>query len=309
MKRRLPWRRVAPALLVAGVVALGMSAPASAGATQGVPFAKHVYPLVSGLNDRAGLPAKAVSVGNGFGKLQYGGGPIQKSPKVFVVYWGWHGSDPSGEAAYLERFLSGIGGSGWANIQTQYTGTGQGNITNPSGQFAGSWYDDTSNPSAVTTDAEITAEGLKAAQHFGFNPDADYFVATPTGTGTSGFKTSYCAYHSAASSAQGTVAYTYLPYITDAGTNCGKNFVNGGAAGNLDGVSIVGGHEYAEAVTDPHPSSGWVDATGAENGDKCAWKSSGSGAARNISLSTGSFAVQSLFSNASGLFGGCVSSY
>ena len=45
--------------------------------------------------------------------------------------------------------------------------------------------------------------------------------------------------------------------------------------GIFDGYSMVIGHEYAEAVTDPDNffsnQDGWNDAQGSENGDKCAW--------------------------------------
>ena len=45
--------------------------------------------------------------------------------------------------------------------------------------------------------------------------------------------------------------------------------------GIFDGWSIVTGHEYSEAVTDPDNiaswQDGWLDAQGSENGDKCAW--------------------------------------
>ena len=68
----------------------------------------------------------------------------------------------------------------------------------------------------------------------------------------------------------------------------------------LDGFSIVGGHEYAEAVTDPEPSSGWVASDGEEIGDLCAWQN-----LIALSLSTGSFAVQPLWSNNAG---GCATS-
>jgi len=45
-------------------------------------------------------------------------------------------------------------------------------------------------------------------------------------------------------------------------------------AGAFDGFSIIGGHEYAEAITDPIPvPAGW---TGVELGaDKCAWQNVG----------------------------------
>ena len=41
-----------------------------------------------------------------------------------------------------------------------------------------------------------------------------------------------------------------MPFLTDVGASCGKNFVNAGSAGNLDGVTIVGGHEYAVVGVD-----------------------------------------------------------
>ena len=46
-----------------------------------------------------------------------------------------------------------------------------------------------------------------------------------------------------------------MPYalaINSGGANvCGENAVNPGAAGKLDGFSIVLGHEIEETVTDP----------------------------------------------------------
>src|SRR4029079_17957079 len=84
-------------------------------------------------------------------------------------------------------------------------------------------------------------------------------------------------------------------------TNCGMHFINASsnAFGNgiFDGYSIVTGHEYAEAVTDPDNiaswQGGWLDAQGSENGDKCAWASNSA----NITLASHSYAVQPLWSN------------
>jgi serine protease len=132
-------------------------------------------------------------------------------------------------------------------------------------------------------------------------------INTATGNNASGFGTQYCAWHSSTSSPYDTLAYTNMPYITDAGASCGANF-NG--LGPTAGITIVGGHQFAETETDIFPNGGWLDGSGAENGDKCAWLSSGQGASANIFLSTGTFAVQSLWSNAFNKnSGGCVLKY
>jgi hypothetical protein len=47
-----------------------------------------------------------------------------------------------------------------------------------------------------------------------------------------------------------------MPYITDAGASCGANF-NG--LGTNSGITIVGGHEFAETETDIFPNTGWLD--------------------------------------------------
>ena len=244
--------------------------------------------------------------------------------KVYLVFWGsqWTGNDPSGEAAIQQAFFNGVGGSGWNNSVTQYCeGVASGTVfckgagtaaTNPTGVLGGVWYDSGSAAPKQPSQSQLAAEAVRAASHFGrttalANTTAQYVISTAHGNNASGFGTQYCAWHSSTSSSYGNIAYTNMPYITDAGASCGANF-NG--LGPNAGITIVGGHEFAETETDIFPNGGWLDGSGAENGDKCAWISSGQGASANITLSTGTFAVQSLWSNAfdSGS-GGCVLSY
>ena len=253
-----------------------------------------------------------------------GGIAVETAPKIYLVLWGsqWNNNDPSGEAAILENFYRGVGGSSWLNSVTQYcqgvatgtvicgtSGTPAGNQT---GIFAGVWADNANSAPSRPRQSQIAAEAVRAAAHFGnttaaSNSTVQYVIATSTGNSSGGFKTQYCAYHSSTSSTYGNVAYTNLPYITDAGASCGANF-NG--LGPDAGITIVGGHEMGETITDQFPNGGWLDSGGAENGDKCAWISSGQGASADISLSTGTFPVQSLWSNAfNNGSGGCVLSY
>jgi serine protease len=245
--------------------------------------------------------------------------------------------DSKGMAPYLQEFMKGIGAGGetWSGVMTQYCeGVATGSQTCPSsaahvgyptgGALVGVWVDGSATAPSQASGNQIGAEAVKAATHFGnttqtSNRNAQYVIVSPSGTHPDGFNTffgQFCAWHDytgdttlsggAVSSPDGQLAFTNLPYVTDMGTSCGQNFVNSGSAGALDGVSIVEGHEYAETVTDQFPAGGWTDSSGNENGDKCAWISSGQGASQDITLTTGTFAVQSTWANDyNGGAGGC----
>lgn len=273
-----------------------------------------------------GKPTRGGSATN---DLIYNGGTsgigVENSPKIYLVFWGsqWTNNDPSGEAPLLESFLSSMGASTWLNTVTQYCeGVSSGTIYcngsgtpagNPSGMLINVWFDNASAAPSKPRQSQIAAEAVRAAQYFGntaagSNDTTQYVIATATGNNSNGFGTQYCAYHSYTTSSYGDVAYTNLPYITDAGSSCGANF-NG--LGPDAGITIVEGHEAAETITDQFPSTGWLDSSGSEIGDKCAWISSGQGASAEATFPDGnSYPVQSLWSNAfnSGS-GGCVLSY
>src|SRR5205814_8642921 len=149
---------------------------------------------------------------------------------------------------------------------TIFCGTSGQHAGNPSGILAGTWSDNGSTAASQPSQSQLAAEAVRAAQHFGntsslSNESTQYVIATAHGNNASGFGTQYCAWHSSTSSSVGNVAYTNLPYITDAGGSCGANF-NG--LGPNAGITIVGGHEMGETITDQFPSSGWLDSNGAE---------------------------------------------
>jgi len=276
--------------------------------------------------------ASAVDTSN---DLVYGGGgatgTISSQPAVYIVFWGsqWSQADPY--ATYLQNFLKGLYTTGdkWTTVADQYCEGGHsGDVTcsststhvgSPSGALVkGVWWDNalpavpyTPGLLNIPTADAMASEAIKAAQHFGnttaaSNVNTQYVIALPSRAIPPG-EGYYCAYHSSVnSSGVGDVAYTNLPYLTDVGSLCGENAVNSGSAGTYDGVSIVEGHEYMETITDMRPRTGWTDSSGQENGDKCAWISSGPGAMANITTTTGTFAVQSTWSNSlnSGA-GGC----
>lgn len=239
-------------------------------------------------------------------------------------------NDSAGVALLLQSLFKGLGTGGelWSGTMTQYCdgssvsvgatscSSSAAHVGYPTGgAYAGVWYDNSGAEPSAASGYQLASEAIKAAGHFGnttavSNRYAQYVIVSATGTNPDNYKTGgFCAWHDyngdtslsggAASSPYGDIAFTNLPYIPDAGTSCGQNFVNSGSAGNLDGVTIVEGHEYAETVTDQNPAGGWTNSiSGYENGDDCAWISPGSpGGAGNVTMGNGSYAMQSTWSN------------
>jgi hypothetical protein len=319
-------RRYLCGALVGVLAAAG--ALTTAWAASAAPATSHAQAKPSVMRTFNGKPSKPARP-NRSKNLSYHGGVsgigVETAPKVYLVLWGsqWNSNDPSGEASQLQSFFGKVGGSSWLNSVTQYCqGVATGTITcGTSGQHAGNqaniyvgtWADSASAAPSSPTQSQLAAEAVRAAGHWGntssgSNASVQYVIATATHNSSSGFGTQYCAWHSSTSSSYGTIAYTNLPYITDAGGSCGANFNGLGATA---GITIVEGHELAETITDQFPNGGWLDGSGAENGDKCAWITTGNqGASANVSLNGSTFPVQSLWSNAfNSNNGGCVLSY
>jgi len=256
--------------------------------------------------------------------------------------WGTQGTDANGNmtlsgdtkgaAPYTQKWIKGLGTNNelWSGVMTQYCDgptVARGATTCPSGAphvgyptgggvLAGVWYDNSAAAPSAATGNQIGAEAVRAAAHFGnttaaSNRYVQYVIMSPTGTKPDGFNTpngGFCAWHDytgdttlsggAVNSPYGDIAFTNMPYVADMGSSCGASSVSG----PLDGFSIVGGHEYAETITDQFPAGGWINQTGSsyngqENADECAWISSGQGATALVAMSTGSFPMQSTWSN------------
>jgi len=249
--------------------------------------------------------------------------------------------DTAGIAPYLEAFFSGLGGGAetWSGMASQYC-EGVASLATtcplsaahvvfpaaaPGGVLAGVVEDTSATPAVgppldpstpSIPGASIAAEAAKIAVAEGkTSTDYQYVIVSPPGTNPDDWadpSSGYCAYHDYTTDGWGLtgvpdVAYTNLPYIPDAGLDCGQDYVNSAPAGDLDGLGIVEGHEFTETISDPFPSSGWIDAAGNEIADKCAWLNEGlPGAPTDITLSTGAFAVQGMWANdANKGHGGC----
>ena len=270
---------------------------------------------------------------------------VENKPATYLIFWGpeWANGFTTADAKgqvftsqqlqnYVTSFLTNLGGTSWAAIQTEYCNNipagntscaniaGANYVTNPRKQLKAVWTDSTPVPSDIVAlglaenlaDDPIAQEAMRASAHFNYDPQATYIVLTPPTTIATG-QPVYCGYHSQTSSIDGLgnpyrLQYAFIPFLNASwpglgSGGCGMNSVNvvsdSFGHGVFDGYSIVVGHEYAEAVTDPDnfasDQDGWNDAQGSENGDKCAWTD-----LANVSMNSNTkFAVQPLWSNRS----------
>ncbi len=235
-------------------------------------------------------------------------GAVSPRPSVYLVFWGSQWSnDPAGAAAALQAFFQGLYGAAdtWGTILTQYCeglpvgtttcGTDGRHVRHPRhGPLAGVWFDNEAAAPTQATVPQISAEAAVAAEHFGnttqrSNLNAQYVIASPTGTHPDGFGIGggFCAWHDYTPSVLGNLAYTNLPYVPDLGAGACTTIAN---PKTLDGYFSTETHEYAETVTDFWPIRGWLGG-GGEIADECVQLDT------YLTLSTGTFDVQGLWSN------------
>lgn len=331
-------QRLRVLLGMAATLLLALSALISTGAVHAAPTSSHSQVRITVLRGNHPLPDKAVtsnarvvffhphgSAGmahaarahyaappQGSGDLAYSGGPIQHNPASYLIYWGSGWTDslgnltPTGAVPY--NYMNDLSGTAFENILTQYHDN-VGYVTNIH-TLAGAAADGSTPPTDSTCggptieDSSIQNEVSSVITAMGWpnNSDATYFVFTPNGyyvnSGGSCSEQVFCAYHNW-SSAYG-LSYAAMAYPF--GTGCQvPSSPNGDQAG--DSLTNVTSHEQFEAITDPQPPSGWVDAAGYEIGDKCAWDFS---AGYTYLNSGGVFELQTEYSNATS---SCVNAY
>jgi hypothetical protein len=242
------------------------------------------------------------------GNMPYYGGHVQTDPHLYLVYWGWGepgawpdgtncsptdvsqtrpdgtvvggtlACDPDGAGARMADWVNQLGGTDWAQTQTQYYMTdASGNQTpigNPKDQLAGIWVDD-ANPNTLNKSSSdnppgdtnlltvLGREAQAAVAHFGITDlhNSQILIVQPPGlSDADAINSGYCAFHdytwpnvwgNVYNSVQPGISFTNMPYVLALGAGCGENAVNSGDAGKLDGFSIVLGHEIEETTTDP----------------------------------------------------------
>lgn len=281
----------------------------------------------------AGPPVGAAPAAATSAPLVYHGGPVMRTNTTYAIYWIPPGQTVS--AAYrstIDGYLQNVAAASGARGNVYAASTDYSDTTGPlaySSTFGGSVVDTAPFPASGCSDAApgrapfpvcLNGEQLGAeiqrvvtAEEWPVGTGSLFLLYTPKNVGscsTSGycFAQQYCAYHTytGAPSSSSALVYAVVPYAQSAG-NCSDPAHQGSP--NHDDADLTintTSHEHIEAITNPLITA-WLDASGEEGGDKCAWSFGtplqAGAEGFNQRIGNGVYSLQEEWSNSAG---GCV---
>jgi hypothetical protein len=196
--------------------------------------------------------------------MTYHGGRIMPTATTEAIFWGtsW-GTNPGDKITGMDSWYIGFNGSNYAGTSDEYTGT-NGQVTSTTAHL-GHIIDTSASVSGGSTSA-ILGEVCKVIKSPDPSGNGYYAVYADTPRGNA----QYCAYHSVGSCGGVPVQFAYF-FKLDGDAGCDPQDTSGLHSQGLAALSNVSGHELSEARSDPASPGAWYDASGEENGDKCAW--------------------------------------
>jgi PKD repeat protein len=294
---------VLPAALVLAVALLALGGGAAQGRVvfmHGRAYGVTLSPKARA-RERSTLRGRAtpLTVGGHQPPVEYGGGPLMLSSKLYLIFWEQQAGEFSSD--YTEPIIQYAKDLQAEDARTtdefsvaeQYTNKAGKPITGKV-EFGGDVTVTASYPpldkgegctkAPCVTDSQIREEILKQIEvnHWptdpGSAPEAQYLLYTPNGVATCELvgKTVecapevFCAYHGEITEIgpeKRVAVYSDLPYASD----CDSGQAPAGVDGNKDTDGTLDSeiHEIVESATDPAPDTGYTDENGEEVADKC----------------------------------------
>jgi len=220
------------------------------------------------------------------------GGPVAASTRTFALWWGDAHAFAADSRPVLEDLLTGLGGSAYLGIATQYLRGAQ-----VASSFGGSLFDPSAPPADDPSPGVIVQAACAALEKNGIaqRPGDLVFVNTSNFPKFASGVRSYCAWHYWGQCRAGEILVAYVPNA--AGTDCDarRDFCGTGFSPSTTSRVTLAAHELMEAITDPFVTAWYMGAT-REIADKC-------GEPACVPLSTGTFELPLQYSNAAH---GCV---
>ena len=190
--------------------------------------------------------------------LTYFGGTVQETPHLHLILWGsnWTKAGSSQEVrSEMEKLFSGLDGSGYQGVMTQYFANPRKESESHPVQISGDVifnsatdvYLDSSVAAPTNVGHGTIYEEIakaKAAKNWSSELEDQFFVLPAIGsTYQAFFDESYCGYHESVDGSP----YTFL-FPPGGNPNC---------LATPKAITSYASHEYAETVTDPFPNTGW----------------------------------------------------
>ena len=205
--------------------------------------------------------------------MTYHGGKIMTTAVIQSIFWGtsW-GSYTGDKITGIDSFYTGHSGSNYAKTVDEYTGSnGQVGATTT---FPISTITNAPVPHVIDTTVAAGGNNLSVilAEVCKMVPSPDpggngyYAVYSDVKRGNAG----YCAWHSAGTCGGRPVQFAFF-FNLDGDAGCDPVDTSGLHSQGLAALANVSAHELSEARSDPASPGAWYDASGNENGDKCAW--------------------------------------
>jgi hypothetical protein len=234
--------------------------------------------------------------------ITYHNGALMQSPTMYIIWYGnWNQTNNSDTLAgqqIVRDFANSIGGSPYFMLNTSYSAGGYtitGSVRN------GSETTDAYSQGKRLRDANVQTivNSAISSGRLPYDANGVYFVLTSSDVAeSSGFCTQYCGWHTSGTGTVGKIRYSFVGNANRCLSSCAPQSTSPNGNPGVDGMISVIAHELEEATTDPDPRSGWVDSSGAENADKCAWTFGhsqyqvGNGSWANMRLGSRDFLIQ-----------------
>jgi hypothetical protein len=244
-----------------------------------------------------------LTVGGSQPPLQYFGGDVMLSSKLYLIFWGPSGSFASTYSGPIVQWAKDLQAdqgktTDQASVAEQYyQGSTPKKFITGHVTYGGALFDTTPYPALDTangctaahkpcvSDSQIQNEIVKDISAKGWPTDlanapvTQYLFYTPKGTsscidagsGDCSFDSNgYCAYHFQVTGLAGghVATYSNLPY--EAECDSGQAPAGTDSNADTDGTLDSAIHEVVESMTDPDGNE-WLDSGGNEVADKCAW--------------------------------------
>ncbi|HXB64343.1 MAG TPA: PKD domain-containing protein [Solirubrobacteraceae bacterium] len=252
---------------------------------------------LSALRDRA----TSLTVGGPQPPVEYGGGPLMLSSKLYLIFWeqkaGEFASDYTEPIVQYAKDLQAedTRTTDEFSVAEQYTNkegkpiTGKlefGDDVTVTASYPPLDKGEGCTKAPCVTDSQIREEILKQIEvnHWPTDPasapEAQYLLYTPKGVATCELvgkaaecaPEDFCAYHSEIAEIgpeKKVAVYSDLPYVSE----CDSGQAPSGVDGNKDTDGTLDSeiHEIVESATDPDPDTGYTDGEGDEVADKCTY--------------------------------------